>query len=254
MGKGFNKAGNKQADLARKLALAKQQTNKEEPASPIESEGSIASLSEAEIKKRNDKLRFEELLKRESASVLNDYSKDGYLTKDQEEEEVQAARSGVDRLFEGDQAPSEPFEELVSVESGNAVGKAGVSRLVPWLRKNGQDDYLIILTDPRRKSPEMRESIQHLTTELPLGVLSKLIVVNVDSPAENRRWMKKNGVENVEVYSDEKLQWMRAYTALGEKRYFMCMFIVRNERVEKLAREVDGSMAARVIQNAIKSL
>ena len=49
-------------------------------------------LTEREIRERNDRLRFEELLRKGSASVLNDYSSDGYLNKQQEEEEIDAFR------------------------------------------------------------------------------------------------------------------------------------------------------------------
>ena len=164
--------------------------------------------------------------------------------------------SGADRLFEGDPAPSEPFEELVSIKTGNAIGKAGASRLVPWLRKNAErhGEYLIVLTDPRMKSAEMRQTIKRLSINLPADLRDKTIVINADSPAENRRWLDKNGVTNIEVYADEKMEWMRSYTALGEKRFAMCMFVLADERVQKLAREVDGVEAARVIRNAISSL
>lgn len=50
------------------------------------------------------------------------------------------------------------------------------------------------------------------------------------------------------------MEWMRAYTALGQKRFSMCMFILADERIQKLARDVDGVLANRVIQNAVKSL
>ena len=96
MGKGLNRAQNKQADLARKLELAKKQNqnkppDEHQPQTSSEASNSLASLSDAEIKKRNDRLRFEEMLKRESANVLNAYSNDGYLSKEQEEEEINAA-------------------------------------------------------------------------------------------------------------------------------------------------------------------
>lgn len=165
--------------------------------------------------------------------------------------------SGVERLFEGDPAPTDCFEELVSIKSENAIGKRTVERLVPWLRKNPerQSEYLIVLSDPRMQSPELRESIKKLRVELPQDIYSRLIVVNVDSPAENRRWLKKeNLVDQVDLYSDEKMEWMRAYSALGEKRWSMTMFILAEGRVQKLAREVDIYGVSRTIQNAVKSL
>jgi len=165
--------------------------------------------------------------------------------------------SGVDRIFEGDPAPTECFQELVSIKSENAIGAKAAERLIPWLRKNPdrQHDYLVILTEPRMKSPELRQTVQNLFSDLSVDIRNRLIIINADSPAENRRWLKKSGLEDkIQVYSDEKMEWMRAYTALGEKRYSMTMFIVADERVQKLAREVDMYAASRVIKNAVKSL
>jgi len=164
----------------------------------------------------------------------------------------------VDRVFEGDPAPTDCFQELVSIKSENAIGRTGAERLVPWLRKNPSrhDDYLIVLTDPRPKSPELRQTVKNLRAgEIPADMCSRMIVVNADSPAENRRWLKKSDMEGrVDVYSDEKMQWMRSYTALGDKRWSMTMYVIANERVQKLAREVDMYGAARTIRNAVKSL
>ena len=90
MGKGLNKARNKAADLARKMELARKE--KDGTVDDDSSENSIQKLSDAEIKKQNDRLRFEQLLQQESANVLNAYSRDGYLSKEQEEEEIEAVR------------------------------------------------------------------------------------------------------------------------------------------------------------------
>lgn len=79
------KSNNKQADLRRKLELAKRQN--EEMTAPDKG----SKLSDVEVRERNDRLRFEALLKREGSKVLNDYSSDGYLNKKQEEEEILAA-------------------------------------------------------------------------------------------------------------------------------------------------------------------
>jgi hypothetical protein len=189
MGKGLNKARNKQADLLKKMELARQQ--KEGDATDENAPNSLQRLSSAEIKKQNDQKRFEQLLKQESSNVLSAYTRDGYLSKEQEEEEISAAISGVERLFEGDPAPVEPFEELVSIKSENAIGKGGASHLVPWLRKNAarRGEFLIVLTDPRMKSPELRETVKNLSVNLPATLRERLIVINADSPAENRRYV-----------------------------------------------------------------
>jgi hypothetical protein len=72
----------KQADLLEKLAKAKQER--------LNSGAAPVILSAEEIKEQNDRLRFEQLLKSKGGAVLNDISSDGYLTRQQEEEEIDA--------------------------------------------------------------------------------------------------------------------------------------------------------------------
>ena len=85
----MGKSINKQAELRRKMEQAKRQ-NLEESMDDTEEK---SLLTDKEIKERNDRLRFAELLKKESANVLNDYSADGYLNRQQEEEEITASRT-----------------------------------------------------------------------------------------------------------------------------------------------------------------
>jgi hypothetical protein len=82
-----SKSLNKQADLRRKMERVKQQKEEE-----IVQSGMTIELTAQEIRERNDRLRFEELLKKEAGNVLNDYGLDSYLSKQQEEEEITAAR------------------------------------------------------------------------------------------------------------------------------------------------------------------
>jgi hypothetical protein len=162
---------------------------------------------------------------------------------------------GLDRIFEGDPAKEDPFQDLVRIENGNALGEAGAKRLLPWLNKNSakQSDYLVILSDPRPKSTELRSAMIKLT-KLDPKIQNQLIVINADTPAENRRYLKKFGLTSINVLCDEKREWMREYTALGEKRWAMCMFIVAEGRVEKLIRELDVDSLSAAIPNAVKSL
>lgn len=78
-----SKTRSKQLVLREKLAIAKQQ-NAEETKDK-------SRMTDEEIKEQNDRLRFEEMLKTKGSSVLNEYSSDGYLSKQQEEEEISAA-------------------------------------------------------------------------------------------------------------------------------------------------------------------
>jgi len=248
MGKGLNKNRSKQAELAKKMALAKQQKAGNDDTSSAEDTKKAAALSAKEIKEKNDRLRFDELLKTKSIS-LNDMN-DGYLTAEQEQEEIAAAtsrRAIVDRLFEGDPAPTDPFGDLVDVERDVALGDRGARNLL------AKHQYTIVLCDPRPKSYELRTALDNIAGTLPHDLRNKLIVINADSPAENRRHWKKKGLK-LQVYSDENKDWMRSYTALGDKRWSIGMYIIANEKIQKLARDVDSISASRTIRNAVKSL
>jgi len=83
---------NKQQDLKKKLELAKKQNKKEEDIVDDESKDQSGRLTDKEIKEQNDRLRFQEMLDKKGSIVLNDYGSGGYLNKQQEEEEINAAR------------------------------------------------------------------------------------------------------------------------------------------------------------------
>lgn len=255
MGKGLNKNRNKQAELAKKLALAKQQKEGGDDSDASSAEpAEKTKLSAKEMKEKNDRLRFEELLKTKSVS-LHDMN-DGYLTAEQEQDEIAAAtrrRNTMDRLFEGDPAPTDPFAELVDVQGGSPDTKLGDRGARRLLQKH---KYTIVLCDPRPKSYELRTALDTLAGSLPQDLRQKLIIINADSPAENKRYWKKKGLQksSLSVYSDESLEWMRSYTALGEKRWSIFMYVIANEKIQKLARDVDSISVTRTICNAVKSL
>ena len=92
MGKGLNKAKNKQTLLQQKMEEAKRQKMNEAGDVPAATAAGQGKITDQEIRERNDRLRFEELLRKGSASALNDYSSDGYLNRQQEEEEIDAFR------------------------------------------------------------------------------------------------------------------------------------------------------------------
>ena len=264
------KNAKKQMELAKKMALAKQQKQRaaEDAEGGGASDGQSASaassasvgMSDDEIKAENDRKRFDELLNSERATAMFGFNTEsGYLTREQEEEAATAgaSRGRVDRLFEMDSAPPTPFEDIVNIRTENALGESGAKNLVPWLHKNTarHKDYLVVITDPREKSSELRQAITSVCKSLPKPILSKTIIINADAPPENRRWLKKNKLEeDVTIFSDEKREWMREYTALGETRWSMTMFILGDGKIQKLVREFDQDLAPTVVRNAVKSL
>jgi hypothetical protein len=166
---------------------------------------------------------------------------------------------GVDRFFEGDTAPEQAFEELVSIKSENAIGETGKKRLLPWLR--GKDDVVVVICDPRQKSPEFHNAVNELYRGLPRDLLRKTVFVNADTPAENRRFLKKSKFMmaddqeggGITLYSDEKMEWMRSYTALGENRFSMTLFVLADGRIQKLVRELSYVNVGKIVENVVNA-
>lgn len=192
--------------------LQRQQTSSDATSTPQ------SNLSPAEIKQINDRKRFESLLEN---SLLDSSLGNDYLTAQQEEENADAVYRGIARLYEGDPAPIEPFAELCSIQNGECIGSSGAERIVPWIKKNS-DDYIVIVTDPRPKSVELRSAIRKLVNgAVSEEIVKRVVVINPDSAGENRKFMKRfpggSAAEKLTVLVDEDLEWMREYTALGEK-------------------------------------
>ena len=147
------------------------------------------------------------------------------------------------------------FEELVSIKSENAIGGSTVKRLIPWLRNNNKSDYIVVVSDPREKSPEFLNTVKILSSETPKDIFSKVLFINADTPAQNRRFLKKNGIldSNIRLFSDEKRNWMQTYTALGENRWSMTLFILADQKIQKLVREFSQISASDVVKSAVKA-
>ncbi len=241
---------NKQKDLAAKMAEAKRQRELAEggdvPSATSEDDSSkdatssSGQLSDKEIKLRNDRQRFADMLENSMSSANSDLGDGYYLTVEQENENANAVYRGITRLYEGDPAPTSPFVDLLNIETGEPIGQGGMKRLVPWegSRSASSSDYLIVVTDPRPKSVELRTAMKRLAGGLSNDMLAKCVVINTDTPAENRKFVKKNfaedsGVDKMTVLTDEKMDFMREYTALGEKvrsssfaARFVCLFFL----------------------------
>jgi len=246
------KLRNRQAELQRKMMLAKQQRVKREN----------TRLTDEELKEINDRKRFDELLNSDSATIRAAAADDGgswtadYLTSAQEEEVIDAQlsrqkkrRGAVERLFEGDPVRPKAFEELVSIKSESAIGEPGASRLFR------NSPFIAVVCDPRGQSPEFRAAVAALSSDLTKDVFSKIVFVNADSPAENRRLLKKMKLadSSIRLFSDEKREWMQAYTALAKDRWTMTLFVLDEERIQRIVRDFTQYSAADVLTNAMKA-
>jgi len=243
---------NKQAELKEKMRKAKEQKRAEEPSSS-------KPATPQEIKEANDRKRFEELLNSDAATVamMDEFGETSFQSKSQEEKELMLAatrRLKKDRLFEGDPAPSEPFEQLVNSDTDTKLGPKGTTSLLPWLGSATARKYLAVLCDPRSQSAQLRESVKEIEASIPIPVLKDLIVVNADTPLENKKFCKKSNIQTVQFYSDESKEWMKEYTALGDERWSMTLYILADGKIQKLIREVDPIFITKIVTNAVKSV
>lgn len=91
----MGKMKNKQAELQRKMMLAKQQRANEDDAESSSKAGEDKRrMTDQELKEMNDRKRFEELLNSQSASIgaTDAKSSENYLSEEQEEENIDAYR------------------------------------------------------------------------------------------------------------------------------------------------------------------
>ena len=92
---------------------------------------------------------------------------------------------------------------------------------------------------------------------MPKDVFNKIVFINADSPAENRRLLKKiklgDESSSVRLFSDEKREWMQAYTALSKNRWTMTLFVLDEERIQRIVRDYTQFAAADVLTNAMKA-
>ena len=86
---------NKQAALRQKLEQAKQQNFEQQQQNSTTTTSSSSSgypFSEQEIRERNDRLRFEELLQKKGGAFIDSENDKEYKTRQQEDDEIDAIR------------------------------------------------------------------------------------------------------------------------------------------------------------------
>ena len=86
---------NKQAALRQKLEQAKQQNFEQQQQNSTTTASSSSSgypFSEQEIRERNDRLRFEELLQKKGGAFIDSENDKEYKTRQQEDDEIDAIR------------------------------------------------------------------------------------------------------------------------------------------------------------------
>jgi hypothetical protein len=100
------------------------------------------------------------------------------------------AATVVNKIYEGDPASAIAFENLVHWKTEKALGTSGTERMLPWINPKSSDkakDYVVVICDPRSNSAEFRQTIKTLEKCLSKDILDRMLVINADSPLDNRK-------------------------------------------------------------------
>lgn len=160
MGKGFNRAKNKQAELAKKLANARQQ---HDPTNDIK------------IKQRE---LFDKLLTSTRGAIPTDMDTNsafiapikagqGAKKKIQKPQpKTKPSRPSSKEKKEDEKiAQRQFFEALLDMETSKVLGPIGAAQLVPWVPPY-LTDCLVVFADPRANSGDLRQTLKYLISSL----------------------------------------------------------------------------------------
>jgi len=205
MAKGLNRARNKQAEILKKMELAKKQNKEGTSSTSDDNEQDQDAIHRQQQEQEYDRLLFAELLAKSqpiaSEKTFTDLSAD--ITRTSNKSKVKAKQvkrkkkslkqqSNVEQvekdvpLQQGDIAKRRHFESLVELSTSKPLGAAAAAQLVPWVPPY-LSDYLVVICDARRQSGDLRQALQYLTSNLSSDVISQVIVISADINEETAR-------------------------------------------------------------------
>lgn len=288
MGKGFNRAKNKQAELAKKMAIAKKKPE-----------------DDVDDKTQKDRELFEKLLTTTKGAIPTEMDTDsefiapikagqGQKQKIKKPKPPNPAKELSSREKKEEEKVSQRqfFEALVDVETSHALGAIGAAQLVPWVPPY-LTDCLVVFADPRTNSGDLRRTLKYLASNLrdkPDKVTQQVVFVTADSAQETRsyvskkslfdfqnvilctvvtltlflrapgnvcRWLQRSKVStSIRILSDPELKFMTAYDLSGnemDSRWSVSMLIFNTDGTRPDAvRNVDPSHATQLTLEAMK--
>jgi len=235
MGKGFQKARNKQADLAKKMAIAKAQNQ----AAPCSDTGTAVPNNTKDNDNDNDSNPrkskdtsgingdqegrdvFERLLRTTKGALpTGDETESAYFapiqagsnTKNKiapqnfnRPKKTKKANSNSKKEEENDdlrtqtvvvEARRKHFESLIDIATTAPLGAIGAAKLVPWVPPFLKKG-LIVFVDPRSNSKDLRRTMKyHASSSLSLSSGDiDIVFVTADSAGETQAWLKRNGID-----------------------------------------------------------
>lgn len=261
MGKGFNRAKNKQAELAKKMELARKgKENGEE----------VPKSEDVKDYQSKDRALFEQLLTttkgaiptaRDAESDAFSPIKVGYEKKKKVKKPKPPPQPKVEKKAE--KVPQRSFfEDLIDIETGKTLGPIDAAKLVPWVPPY-LTDCLVIFTDPRTNSGDLRQTFKYMTSTLEdqdnnEKFNQQVIFVCAESVQEMKSWLRRSNIESsLRIFSDPEMKFLSAYEVVGgddtDYRWSMSMLVFDTDgKKPKVIRDVDPSHASQMALKLMK--
>ena len=306
-GKGFRGIKNKQAELAKKLELAKQQqksdddsdekvvqntdskqqqrgdenlleTKKKEQSdehaefarllaknqpmrskeNPFSEPTSASQNSKPKTSGSSSRVKATQLLKSKSQQKETTKTSKGKTSKmDNENTSWEGdTEETLHNLQQGDKARRLDFETLHDASTSKPLGAMRAAQLVPWVPPF-LTEYLIVLADPRPRSPDLRQSAQYLHSEESFRNTMKMIAITADdSTKETLAWMKRVNItpDSFGVLLDNPtLDWMMTYGCIED--YSLHILVIDSDGIiQKNVGNVKPSEACHLVSDIVTSL
>ena len=188
MGKGFNRAKNKQAELAKKMAMAKEEKQLNDPTASFKTsneESPNKQLHESNMDNDQDRQEFAKLLSTTRGAIPTEDDTDSpYIAtikagqsqkqKLKKSKPMQQRKKKKPIISKQQQSEDENiaqrihFESLIEVDdtlSNKPLGPIGAAQLVPWVPPY-LTDCLVVFADPRTNSGDLRQALKYLSSNL----------------------------------------------------------------------------------------
>lgn len=185
MGKGFNRAKNKQAELAKKMAISKNEQQQQQ---------NTAFDVDADYK------AFKKLLSNTKGAIPTEMDEDSAFIapitagkiKQKAKKKPKPPEPSKKKAQEKETRVAQRihFESLIDVGTSNVLGAIGAAKLVPWVPPF-LTDCLIVFCDPRPSSGDLRQAFKYLTSnfqddEDSTKATDQVVFISAESVEETR--------------------------------------------------------------------
>ena len=258
MGKGFNRAKNKQAALAKKLEIARK--GKENG-----TQNETNQNENTDDDKTMDRELFEKLLATtkgaipSAADTESDYFSPIKIGSTKTKK-VRRPNPSPKPKADKEKPPEEIsqrsfFEDLIDLETSQRLGPINAAQLIPWVPPYLKD-CLVVFTDPRTSSGDLRQTFKYLSSALDdrdsNGKYNdQVMFVCTESVKEMKSWLRRSNIERpLRVFSDPEMKFLSAYDLIGSEtdyRWSMSMLVFDTDgKKPKVFRDVDPTYASQM--------